>query len=561
MTEAIGERLVEDGKLTPEQLARVRELYREKGGSFGMLLVQLGFLGERELATLLAEVTGLPRATSEDYVSLVELPPDLSLAFLKQHLVIPLGEASGTKLVASADAPDPYLEQALSLAFGRPVAFRIGIISEIQSALTRLAAEDIGDGSRAGPDTEDPGEANRDIAHLRDMASEAPVIRGVNQLVARALDLRASDIHIEPFDQELVVRYRIDGVLRTVPIPGNLPPEAIVSRIKVLANLDIAERRLPQDGRIKMRAEGREVDLRVSTVPTLHGESVVMRLLDRRDVPLDLKALGFDSLTLQRFNRLLKRPHGIVLVTGPTGSGKTTTLYAALSQLNTPEKKILTVEDPVEYQLDGINQIPIRPSIDLTFANALRAILRQDPDVIMVGEMRDVETARIAVQAALTGHKVFSTLHTNDAASSITRLQDMQVEDYLITSTVDGILAQRLVRTLCHECREPVAAPDWLRNELEDETDNVDQTMYRARGCPACDHTGYRGRTSILELLVMQDPLRRAIVQAADADRLRAVARECGMTDMRHDGLRKVLSGVTTIEEVQRVVQSTGTGA
>jgi general secretion pathway protein E len=286
--------------------------------------------------------------------------------------------------------------------------------------------------------------------------------------------------------------------------------------------------------------------MRISTVPTLHGESVVMRLLDRGDVSLDFAALGFSGDVLADFERLLDRPHGIILVTGPTGSGKTTTLYAALSRLNTPDKKILSVEDPVEYQLDGINQIPIRANIDLTFANALRAILRQDPDVIMVGEMRDVETARIAVQAALTGHKVFSTLHTNDAASSITRLQDMHVDDYLITSTIDGILAQRLVRRLCPACREPYDPPDWLRQELGADYTTSNPQLYRAAGCAACDNTGYRGRLTILELLIMNDHLRRAIIDRADADTLRSIALANGMRAMRSDGLRKALAGLTT---------------
>jgi general secretion pathway protein E len=298
--------------------------------------------------------------------------------------------------------------------------------------------------------------------------------------------------------------------------------------------------------------------MRISTVPTLHGESVVLRLLDRGGVTLDFAALGFEGDTLRQFEQLLARPHGIVLVTGPTGSGKTTTLYAALSKLNTPDKKILTVEDPVEYQLEGINQIPVRPNIDLTFANALRAILRQDPDIIMIGEMRDIETARIAVQAALTGHKVFSTLHTNDAASSITRMQDMQVDDYLLTSTIDGVLAQRLVRRLCPRCRAPyVPSPERIHDlGLDRFTDTASPTLYRAVGCGECDQTGYRGRTTILELMLMSEPLRRAIIARQDADSLHRIALDEGMIDMRADGLRKAVSGLTTIEEIERVTQA-----
>ena len=553
----VGDWLVEAEKLNAGQLARVRELQAEKGGPLGPLLVQLGFVSERELANLLASTLNLPIAAPESYAEVFD-PDALSIEFLRQFHVAPLQSAYMEIAGAVADASDQSLIDALNLAADCPVRLHIGLISEIQAALERLFPEDRDTVLESDEGAMIVDRTGDDIAHLRDMASEAPVIRRVNQMVARALELRASDIHIEPFERQLVIRYRIDGVLRPVQYPDNLPPEAIISRIKVLANLDIAERRLPQDGRIKLRAEGREIDLRISTVPTLHGESVVMRLLDRRDLPLDFVALGFEEPTLGRFEKLLSRPQGIILVTGPTGSGKTTTLYAALSKLNTPDKKVLTVEDPVEYQLEGINQIPIRPNIDLTFANALRAILRQDPDVIMVGEMRDLETARIAVQAALTGHKVFSTLHTNDASSSITRLQDMQVDDYLLTSTIDGILAQRLVRKLCPHCREPYPAPDWLleRLDLRSLPGETNPVLYRACGCDMCDHTGFRGRTTVLELLEMSDPLRRAVIARSDAETLSAIAREQGMIDMFSDGLKKALAGQTTVEEVERVVKS-----
>ncbi|MCB1790391.1 MAG: type II secretion system ATPase GspE [Gammaproteobacteria bacterium] len=558
MTAGIGEWLINTGKLNAAQLERVRSLQTEKGGPLAPLLVQLGFVSERELATTVAEATRLPLAERDDYADVGEFPDLLSPDFLRQYHVAPLRSDTSAIEMAAADPSDTYVGDALSLACGQAVTLHVGVISEIQEAIDRAFPDSNTSPIEARDADMIVARHTDDIAHLRDMASEAPVIRRVNQMVTRALELRASDIHIEPFEHDLVVRYRVDGVLRRIQFPGGLPPEAIVSRIKVLASLDIAERRLPQDGRIKLRAEGREIDMRISTVPTLHGESVVMRLLDRGDVPLDFAALGFDGEILAQLNQLLARPHGIMLVTGPTGSGKTTTLYAALSQLNTPDKKILTVEDPVEYQLDGINQIPIRPSIDLTFANALRAILRQDPDVIMIGEMRDIETARIAIQAALTGHKVFSTLHTNDAPSSITRLQDMHVDDYLITSTIDGVLAQRLVRRLCPQCREAYTPPDWLVRELGLGTAARTDVppLYRARGCDACDHTGYRGRTTVLELLVMNEPLRRAIVERADADTLRQIARANGMIDMRSDGLRKAAAGLTTVDEVERVVQA-----
>ncbi|MCB1773535.1 MAG: type II secretion system ATPase GspE [Gammaproteobacteria bacterium] len=557
----VGEILVEAGKLDTEQLERVRGLQAEGRGLLGPLLVQLGFVSERDLCTALAAGLGWPEAVREDYERPTDDDGSVSADFLHQYQAVPLAIGDDGVEVAIADPGDGFVLDALRLAYGRQLHPSIGRISDIQAALARHfpleQATEIEPGTALSGIDSDAD----DIAHLRDMASEAPVIRRVNQLISRALELRASDIHIEPFERSVTVRYRIDGALRPAEFAAGIPAAAITSRIKIMADLNIAERRLPQDGRIKLRVEGREVDMRISTVPTMHGESVVMRLLDQGDVALDFAALGFGEAILARFRRLLARPHGILLVTGPTGSGKTTTLYAALSELNTPDKKILTVEDPIEYQLDGVNQIPVRPNIDLTFANALRAILRQDPDVIMIGEMRDVETARIAVQAALTGHKVFSTLHTNDAASSITRLQDMQVDDYLLTSTIDGVLAQRLVRRLCPHCRQPFTpSPEAVAElGLAAIAGQSSPTLYRAQGCEACDHTGYRGRTTILELLIMNEPLRRAIIARADADQLREIAVREGMTDMRIDGLDKALQGLTTIEEVERVVQSVAT--
>ena len=403
----------------------------------------------------------------------------------------------------------------------------------------------------------------------------------MNLVINRAVTLRASDVHIEPFENQLKIRYRIDGVLQEGESPPPRSTAAIISRVKIMAKLNIAERRLPQDGRIHVRIQGKLVDLRVSTVPTLYGESLVLRILDKGQVVLNMDLLGFDKVTIQRFNDILALPHGIILATGPTGSGKTTTLYAALQTLNTPEKKILTVEDPVEYQLPGINQLQVKPQIGLNFAGALRAIIRQDPDIIMIGEMRDLETARIAVQSALTGHLVFSTLHTNDAGGSITRLLDMGVEDYLLTSTLNGILAQRLVRTLCHDCREPYTPPPALRKELQlwliareyadtehnllaalneevmpNRHDPGDITLYHARGCAACAHTGYHGRTVISELLVLSGPLRQLVLAHADANKIQDTAINAGMDSMRIDGLKKALQGVTTIEEVSRVTQA-----
>ena len=392
---------------------------------------------------------------------------------------------------------------------------------------------------------------------LKDLASEAPVIRLVNLVLTKALESRASDIHIEPFENRLIVRYRIDGVLHEVESPPRRLSAAVISRVKIMASLDIAERRLPQDGRIKLRIQGKEIDLRVSTIPTMHGESVVMRILDKGGVPLDFASLGFDGQALERFIKALDEVHGILLVTGPTGSGKTTTLYTALDRLNKPDVKIVTVEDPVEYQMPGINQIQVKPQIQLTFANALRSIVRQDPDIIMVGEIRDVETVRIAMQSALTGHMVLSTVHTNDAPATVSRLLDMGAEDYLLTSTVNGILAQRLVRTLCLKCREPhPALPEVVEQmNLRKYQPSGEIMLYKPVGCPECAGTGYLGRICILEMLTVTDTIRSAIMRHATAGELRQAAIAEGMETMFENGLRKSMAGVTTIEEVLRVTR------
>ncbi|MEO7875247.1 MAG: ATPase, T2SS/T4P/T4SS family, partial [Dokdonella sp.] len=404
--------------------------------------------------------------------------------------------------------------------------------------------------------TDDNNRSEDDIEHLRDLASEAPVIRLVNLVIQRAVEQRASDIHVEPFENRLKVRYRVDGVLHEVESPPAASTAAVISRIKIMAKLNIAERRLPQDGRIMIRVQGKELDLRVSTVPTAHGESVVMRILDREAIVFDFHSLGFTDQFLQKFVNVLDLPHGILLVTGPTGSGKTTTLYTALSKLNTPDVKIITVEDPVEYQIEGINQIQAKPAIGLDFSHALRSIVRQDPDIIMIGEMRDLETARIAIQSALTGHLVLSTLHTNNAAGGITRMLDMGVEDYLLTSTINGILAQRLVRRLdktTSEVYEPL--PEVVKEfNLETLSDERPIRLYKP-GSSVANPTGYFGRTTIMEFLVMSDPIRRQIMQHAGMGDIEQQARTEGMRTMYEDGLVKAMQGHTTIEEILRVTQ------
>ena len=518
------------------------------------MLVRLGLVSERDMAQAMSEVLNLPLADPALFPGEPVAEGLFSLRFLKDARVLPLAEEEGFVRVAVADAADPFVLQSLVEAAGKPVEAQVGLPSEIESALIRLYEKP------AEPEPEAEAELGdfdeEDIEHLKDLASEAPVIRMVNHLIQKAVESRASDIHIEPFADELKVRYRVDGILREVEAPPVRSTAAVISRVKIMAKLNIAERRLPQDGRIPIRVQGKELDLRVSTVPTMFGESVVMRLLDKESVRFDFDALGFDGSPRDRMLQILDMPYGILLVTGPTGSGKSTTLYTALSRLNTQERKIITVEDPVEYQLPGINQIQVKSSIGMTFAGALRAIVRQDPDIIMVGEMRDLETARIAVQSALTGHVVLSTLHTNDASSGVTRLLDMGVEDYLLTSTVNGILAQRLVRRLCPHCREPYSP----RPELAARFDRLGHppggiTLYRPVGCEQCNGTGYRGRLVISEVLLMTDPIRKLVLGHATATEIQKAATAEGMATMYEDGLRKSLDGRTTVEEVLRVAE------
>jgi general secretion pathway protein E len=554
--------LLAKGRLKDADLARARRLQEDVaqnsgGGSLLTLLARLGLVSERDHAETCAEVLGLPLMAIKDAA---DLPPEgiaLSQRFMKQFHLVPISEDASGVDVLVADPQDAYALDAVRLATGRAVRPRIALRSEIDDLVERWH----GQGRSAmgaiveTADGETSGDID-DVEHLRDLASEAPVIRLVNLIIQRAVELRASDIHIEPFENRLKVRYRIDGVLEEGESPPQNLTAAVISRVKIMARLNIAERRLPQDGRIMLRVQGKELDLRVSTVPTAHGESVVMRLLDRETVVFDFHKLGFTDNFLPQFQHVLEQPHGILLVTGPTGSGKTTTLYTALSKLNTPDVKIITVEDPVEYQIEGINQIQAKPQIGLDFANALRSIVRQDPDIIMIGEMRDLETARIAIQSALTGHLVLSTLHTNNAAGGITRMLDMGVEDYLLTSTVNGILAQRLVRRLepTHAEKYPASPEEIHKFGLRRFQPDGEIFLYRPRGS-AIAPTGYLGRTTIMEFLVMDDELRRAVMRHAGMGELEQLARQAGMRTMYEDGIAKALQGDTTIEEVLRVTE------
>ncbi|HET6604072.1 MAG TPA: type II secretion system ATPase GspE [Xanthomonadaceae bacterium] len=555
--ERISLELLERGRLKEADLVRARRVQAESGGSLVALMTRIGLVSERDVAEASAQVLGLPLVSAKDCPESPPANAQLSTRFLKQYHVVPIAESDQALHLLVADPQDPYAVEAVQMAAGKPVQVSIGLRSEIDDLIERY----YGSGRSAmGTIVENLSEGDSrsedDVEHLRDLASEAPVIRLVNLVIQRAVEQRASDIHIEPFENRLKVRYRVDGVLQEVESPPASSTAAVISRVKIMAKLNIAERRLPQDGRIMIRVQGKELDLRVSTVPTAHGESVVMRILDRESLVFDFHTLGFTDEFLPQFMDVLEQPHGILLVTGPTGSGKTTTLYTALSRLNTPDVKIITVEDPVEYQIEGINQIQAKPSIGLDFAHALRSIVRQDPDIIMIGEMRDLETARIAIQSALTGHLVLSTLHTNNAAGGITRLLDMGVEDYLLTSTVNGILAQRLVRKLDSATAEPYEAMPEVIEEfgLDRLTDERPIRLWRPVPS-AANPTGYYGRTTILEFLPMTEGIRRLVMQHATMSAIEEAARAEGMRTMYEDGLRKALAGVTTLEEVLRVTQ------
>ncbi len=543
-----------EGRVSAADIARARRLAEDAGEPATRMLARLGLVSERDLAQAFCETLHLALAEGDAYPDVPPVEEGINLRFLRDSQVVPLGLEGEELAVALADPQDEFVPRALSMALGMPVKVYVGLPGEIEAAIERLYGEGRNEMEGIGAGLEG-GEDEEDIEHLRDMASEAPVIRLVNLIIQRAVEARASDIHIEPFEGSLKVRYRVDGVLQEVDAPPARSTAAVISRIKIMSRLNIAERRLPQDGRIPLRVQGKELDLRVSTVPTLYGESVVMRLLDKASVQFDFAALGFDGQPRERLLQVLEMPHGIILVTGPTGSGKSTTLYTALARINTPGRKIITVEDPVEYQLEGINQIQVKPQIGMTFAGALRAIVRQDPDVIMVGEMRDLETARIAVQSALTGHLVLSTLHTNDAAGGVTRLLDMGVEDYLITSTVNGILAQRLVRRLCPHCREAYEPLPEIAEGLRPLAADGRLSLYRGRGCEHCGGTGYHGRLVIAEMLTLDDPLRQAILAHATAGEIHRLAVAGGMLTLYQDGVRKALEGHTSLEEVIRVTQ------
>lgn len=550
--------LKEQDLLDDFAIRRARRAQSQSGERFDLVLSRLGLVNDALLADLLSQILGLPLISASDVPATALFAEDLQAAFLKTNKLLPLADTGEGIVLATSDPFNTDAISALGYLLDRPISLRIAPSGEIEQHVERLYGPKSAKiaHATAPPEIASDDTSNDDVRRLEDLASEAPVIKLVQNLVARAVEMQASDIHIEPREDSVRVRNRIDGVLHTVETLPLSVRAALASRIKIMAQLNIAERRLPQDGRAKVTVRGHDIDLRVSTMPTIHGESVVLRILDRESVNLAFPALGFSGQGLTHFQRLLQEPNGIILVTGPTGSGKTTTLYTALSTLNDNARKLFTVEDPIEYQLAGINQIQVNPKIGLTFATALRSILRQDPDIIMVGEIRDLETAEMAIRASLTGHLVLSTVHTNSAAATVTRLLDMGVEDYLLASCLKGVLAQRLVRRLCKDCAAPSNVPASVVERLAGRAiDPAHLNKIReARGCPSCRQTGFSGRTTIYELLGVSRQVKDAIITSGSSERAieEAAARE-GMTLMRGNGLDKVLAGETTIDEILRV--------
>ncbi|MGA1795775.1 MAG: type II secretion system ATPase GspE [bacterium] len=556
----MGDLLINKGLITKEDLDKAIEQQKQTAERLGKVLMDLGFISEDDLYKTLGEQLHIPFLSKSEYPDTPILDVEFAPKFMRQYKFFPLEIKDGTLRVAMSDPIDLYTIDELRLFTKCKVRVYVSKESDVLSAIDQHFG---GSSSTMEKIIEDMADEElqllasgeeEDIDHLRDMASEAPIIKLVNLFISKAIEEEASDIHIEPFEDRLMVRFRVDGILHDIESPPKRIQAAIISRVKIMANLNIAERRLPQDGRVRLRVAGKKIDLRVSSVPTLYGESVVMRVLDRGSILLSLEDLGFPREKLKEFEHLIHKPHGIILVTGPTGSGKTTTLYAALEKINSPEKKIITVEDPVEYQLSGVNQIQVNPKIGLTFANGLRSIVRQDPDIMMVGEIRDKETAEIAIQSALTGHMVFSTLHTNDAPGAITRLLDMGVEGYLVSSCLEGILAQRLVRVICKQCKQPIVPDKKLFGQMEPQAKDI-RIAYRGKGCDVCKNTGYHGRTGIFELLTLSEPIRAMVIEKVGANLIRQRAVQVGLRTLRDDGWNKVRQGITTIEEVLRVTR------
>ena len=546
----IGDMILSTGKVSRADMDRALEVQKQTGQKLGRILIDLGTVSEEDLRQAYSNLLNIPaweKKKDEQYPIVEGIPK----VFLVSNRVLPLKVYDSIMDVVLADPQDTMLIESITLATDRRVNVYAGCEKDI---LTSLEATYEGEVKEQGDTASSNIEVMEDVEQLRDMASEAPVIRLVNSVLTKAIEIGASDVHLEVFERNARLRYRVDGVLRELTPPPSELYNAIISRIKIMSKLNIAEKRLPQDGRIRMKVAGKEVDLRVSIIPMSHGEGVVMRILDRSAVVLNLEKLGFNLDFLVKFRHMINKPEGMLLVTGPTGSGKTTTLYAALSEIVSPEVKIITVEDPVEYSMEGVNQIQVNPQIELTFASGLRSILRHDPDVVLIGEIRDKETASIATQASLTGHLVLTTLHTNDSASAFTRLMDMGIEDYLISSCVIGVLAQRLVRKICMKCRESYIPAEDIRQTVRLKEG---MPLYKAKGCDECNNTGFKGRKCIAEFLIVDDAIRRLILAHKDSGEIMKEAIKRGTKNLWEDGLESVQRGETTLDELLRVSSDT----
>jgi len=549
--------LIKKGIVSKQQFESAREESKNKGLPINKVLISKGIVKEKDIASVISERLGIPFMDLSDYLidaDVIKLVPE---SIAQRYKLIPLFKIGQTLTVAMADPQDINALDQVRLKSGCEIDAVLATETDIKNAMDQYygtsggveeVIKQMNEVKRSAP------VAPASDKELAKMAEDAPVVKLVNMIIIQAVTEKASDIHIEPDEKVLRVRYRVDGILHEVPKPPKDLEAAIISRVKVLASMDIAERRKPQDGRIMMKMQGKDIDMRVSCFPTVYGENIVIRLLDKTSLLLGLSELGMRPEMHKTFDKIIRKPFGIMLVTGPTGSGKTTTLYAALNTINSEEKNIITIEDPVEYQISMIRQTQVNPKAELTFASGLRSILRQDPDVIMVGEIRDSETAEIATQAALTGHLVFSTLHTNDASGAITRLADMGIEPFLISDAVIGVLAQRLVRVICPKCKEKLVPTDATLKDLKLERSD-DLALYHGKGCVKCKDTGYVGRVGIYELLVIDDELRKLIIAKAPADQIKAKAVEMGMKTLYEDGIAKALAGITSVEEVLRVAR------
>ncbi len=552
----LGQILLEQGLLTQEQLERALSEHRNAPKSLGRVLIDLGYIQERDLVRALAEQVGLEFVDLSEYQVEPTATTLLPESLARRYRAIPIGEREGKLLVAMSDPANVYALDDIRAITNRDVQPVVATASDVEQAIAKYSG--MGDQIEAlSSEAASAIEGEEREGEIEAALEDAPIVKLVNAIMTQAVADRASDVHIEPMERDVRIRFRVDGVLHEVMHSPKNIQNGLISRLKVMADLNIAEKRVPQDGRIGMKIGGRVLDLRVATLPTVYGEKVVLRILDKSQALLQLSDLGFQEEAFKRYEASFRKPYGAILVTGPTGSGKSTTLYATLNILNQPDRNLITVEDPVEYRLAGINQIQVNPKAGLTFASALRTILRADPDVVLIGEIRDKETAMISIEAALTGHLVLSTLHTNDAPSAVTRLTEMGVETFLVASAVDCVIAQRLARRLCDRCKEPYTPdpaelieagyPEWRVGEITQ--------LYRAVGCPACANTGYRGRFGLYEVMPVTEEIERLTVDRASSDQIREVAVRQGMLGLREDGLEKAANGLTTIEEIARVVK------